>query len=84
MYGAVSYLFQEKLIHALQVAGAGYDLQGVILPLHRLQSHIADLDAALALHFGRGFLVLLKFPPVDARKLRTPRGCQVMRTQLCW
>lgn len=84
MYGAVSYLFQEKLIHALQVAGAGYDLQGVILPLHRLQSHIADLDAALALHFGRGFLVLLKFPPVDARKLRTPWGCQVMRTQLCW
>lgn len=79
-----SYLFQEKLIHALQVAGAGDDLQGVILPLHGLQSHVADLDAALTLHFGRGFLVLLEFPPVDARQLRTPWGRQVMRTQLCW
>lgn len=31
-----NYLFQEKLIHALQVTGTGYDLQGVVLPLHRL------------------------------------------------
>lgn len=84
IYAAVSYLFQEELIHALQVTGTGYDLQGVVLPLHRLQSHVADLDAALALDLGRGLLVLLEFPPVEARQLRTPRGRQGMRAQLCW
>lgn len=75
------YLLHEEVVHAPVVVGAGEDLQRVVLPLSRFQSHVADLNAAPSLHLGRRLLVLLQVsePPIQHR-VRTAGRRHVLLT----
>lgn len=77
------HLLHEEVVHAPVVVGAGEDLQRVVLPLSRFQSHAGDLNTAPSLHLRRRLLVLLQVSEATIQhQIRTAGRRHVLLP--CW